>query len=114
MLASFHQMARGFGFARQCFTARGDARELARDVDKFLDSPRDLLEIALYARTAVAKNFSRAPLIPIYPPRLNNLIQYPPLLTPALYLAFCFYLHRPSAVYLRDAEPMGRAQICRR
>jgi hypothetical protein len=46
-------MTGAFSGAALLFTAHGDAREFARDIDEFLNSAGDLLQIALDAGAAV-------------------------------------------------------------
>jgi hypothetical protein len=54
VLTRFDEMAGTLGFFCQRLPARRDAREFARDIDKFLYSTGDFLKIALYAGAAVA------------------------------------------------------------
>ena len=74
MIARFGKMAGGFGFAALLFAPRGGAGKLAGDVDEFLNAPANFLQIILHAGTAIAKNLSGSPLIPVDAAGLNHLI----------------------------------------
>jgi len=96
VLARLHPVACLFGLAREILAALGGARELARDIGKFLHPAADLAHIAFHARTAVAQYLRSPALIPIQSPGLDHLIQEPSLLSPTSHFSFGLYSHKTS------------------
>src|ERR1051326_8523292 len=105
VLARLDLVAGAFGLARQFLAARRRARELARDIGEFLHAPADLAQVRFDPGAAVAQNLAGAPLVPIEPACLDDLVEQPALLAPALHLTFGFDSHDGSFL-LRSDEPV--------
>ena len=94
MFARLNLVSSFLGPSRQFFPPLCRARELPRDIGKFLYSPADLPNIAGYARAAVTLDLVGSPLVPIEASGLDHLVQQPSLLLPALHFSLGLRAHR--------------------
>src|SRR5205823_10736427 len=93
VIARFGKVAGGLGFTALLFPASSGATKLARNINEFLNSPANFLEISLHARPAVAENFAGAALIPVDAAGLDHLIKEPTLFAPAAYFSLGLQSH---------------------
>ena len=89
----FGKVAGGLGFTALLFPASSGATKLARNINEFLNSPANFLEISLHARPAVAENFAGAALIPVDAAGLDHLVKEPTLFAPATYFSLGLQSH---------------------
>src|SRR5919106_1630088 len=58
VITCFEKMTGRFGFTALLFPARGRSGKFARDIDEFLNSPANLLKIAVHPWTTIAQDLS--------------------------------------------------------
>ena len=113
VLAGVHEMAGILRLPSQIFTPYRGARELTRDIHELLHPAANLLHVPLHTGTAVAQDLPGPPLVPVQSTGLNDLIQQPPLVTPAAHFAFSFDSHELSMTpsvqdpaFIRSTHPI--------